>query len=381
MASAWIFKKPEDVRKLGEEAAPYYVNWHEPDGRRKAKCCGAGPQGKKIAERLKSKLTAQLMTGTYEMKTNVPWDVFVKEYTERVLDGLEPTTKAEALFALTWFKRHMKFTRVFAINTAVIDDYIGKRRQDRGKKAGSTISPATLNKDLRHLRAALTVAYDWGYLPKVPRFRMERVTKRLPRFVTPEHFAAIYQACDVAKSPAGQPYPAADWWRALLVFAYMTGWRIGDMLQLTRDCVDVDAGYAVTLGELNKGDRDAKVKLHPVVVDHLRRIPSFGASVFPWPNCRNVLDRQFDRIQGAAEIRLPCRDRHQHTDACHVYNFHDLRRAFATLNAPRLTADALQQLMRHKAYQTTQVYINMSRQIDDAVNELHVPEFLKKGSG
>jgi hypothetical protein len=34
--------------------------------------------------------------------------------------------------------------------------------------------------------------------------------------------------------------------------------------------------------------------------------------------------------------------------------------------------------MRHKSYQTTQVYINMARQMDKAVEVLHVPEVLKK---
>ena len=33
--------------------------------------------------------------------------------------------------------------------------------------------------------------------------------------------------------------------------------------------------------------------------------------------------------------------------------------------------------MRHKTYQTMQVYINMARQMDEAVNALHVPEVLK----
>jgi hypothetical protein len=48
------------------------------------------------------------------------------------------------------------------------------------------------------------------------------------------------------------------------------------------------------------------------------------------------------------------------------------------MNATRLTPDALQALMRHRSYQTTQVYINLARQVDDAVNVLHVPDVLKK---
>jgi len=70
---------------------------------------------------------------------------------------------------------------------------------------------------------------------------------------------------------------------------------------------------------------------------------------------------------------------HEHTPFCHVYGPHDLRRAFATMNADKLTPDALQALVRHKSYQPTQVYINMARQLDAAVASLHVPEVFKKG--
>ena len=32
----------------------------------------------------------------------------------------------------------------------------------------STVSPATINKELRHLKAVLRKAHEWGYLPKMP---------------------------------------------------------------------------------------------------------------------------------------------------------------------------------------------------------------------
>jgi UDP-glucose 6-dehydrogenase len=35
--------------------------------------------------------------------------------------------------------------------------------------------------------------------------------------------------------------------------------------------------------------------------------------------------------------------------------------------------------MRHKSYLTTQAYINMTSQVDDAADVIHVPEFLRKG--
>jgi integrase len=164
--------------------------------------------------------------------------------------------------------------------------------------------------------------------------------------------------------------------------AYMTGWRIGELLALRKDELDMKARTAFTRYEDNKGGRDDSVKLHQVVVDHLARLPGFGPLVFPWPHDRRTLDDELDRIQRAAGIRLPCHRDHEHTDACFVYSFHDFRRAFATQNAPRLTGDALQKLMRHKSYATTQLYINMASQLDEAVESFHVPDVLKgKASG
>jgi integrase len=122
------------------------------------------------------------------------------------------------------------------------------------------------------------------------------------------------------------------------------------------------------------------VKLHPVLVEHLRKLAGFDPHVFPWSHSERTLYDEFARVQEAAGIHLPCRVRgeHVHNRHCHVYGFHDLRRAFATMNADKLTPDALQALMRHKSYTTTQKYINMSRQMDAAVASLHVPDVLKK---
>ena len=131
----------------------------------------------------------------------------------------------------------------------------------------------------------------------------------------------------------------------------------------------------------NKGKRDSLVKLHAVVVEHLRKLAGFDPHVFPWNHNERTLYAEFARIQEAAGIHLPCRTRgkHEHNRHCHLYGFHDLRRAFATMNADKLSADALQALMRHKSYATTQKYINMAWQLDDAVKVLHVPDVLRAG--
>jgi integrase len=377
MASAWLYQRPEDVRDHREEAAAWHVGWYEPNGRRRGKAVGPGEHGKRLAEKVRRKIEAELMTGTYQMQAHKLWDDFHEEYAERIVPRLAPRSQREVLTALAHFKRIVKPHRVFAIDTAMVDRFIAARRLEPGKKKGSIISPATVNKDLRHIKAALRKAQRWGYLKEVLEFTWDRVIKALPTYITAEHFAAVYKACDAARMPEGLPYPPADWWRALLVTGHMTGWRIGDMLGFRRDDLDLAAGTAVTRGKDNKGKRDELVPLHPVVVQHLARIPGFTPKVFPWNHNERTLYTIFAEIQEEAGIHLPCSEEHVHTRFCHVYGFHDLRRAFATMNADKLTADTLQALMRHQSYQTTQVYINLARQMEGVVAKLHVPEILR----
>jgi integrase len=376
MSKAWTFQKPSQVRVLGADKAPHYVGWYEPDGRRKAQSCGVGFHGKKNAERLARKLEAELIEGTYQIKarSRKPWREFVEEYDRRVLTGLAGRSQYEALAALRHFQRIIKPIRVSSLSARHIADFIAARRQEGGIRKGELLSPATINKDLRHVKAALNMAREWGYLPATPKIRMEKVPEKVPTYVPPEHFAAIYQACEIAaRWPEDQNYSPAYWWRALIVMAYMTGWRISALLALRRDDVDLGAGTALSRAKDNKGKRDQLVPLHPMIVEHLKRLPGFSPMVFPWGHGSRRIFSEFDRIQKAAGICLKGRRDH--------YGFHDLRRAFATMNAGRLTPDALQALMQHKDYQTTQKYIAIARQLNPAVEALYVPDLVRKAVG
>jgi integrase len=384
MASAWVYQDDHQVKKHGPERASWYVGWIDPEGKRRCKSCCPGEAGRRNAEKLRRKVEAQLLTGTYQDESRVAWSDFRKEWETKMGAGMGASTRRLYLEAMDNFERLARPVKTYFITARHIDHYVAQRRQERGTRPGSLVSVATVNKELRHLRAALRVAKDWGYLPDVPRFRMLREPGKLPTYVTGDHFAAIYAACDSARMPEDLPNVGpADWWRALLVMGYMTGWRVGDMLGLRREDLDLEAGTAVTRFEDNKGKRDALVKLHPVVVEHLRKLPGFGPCVFPWNHNKRTLWSEFARVQEAAGVHLPCKRRgtHEHGRHCHLYGFHDLRRAFATMNADKLTPDALQALMRHRSYQTTQRYINMARQMDAAVASLHVPEVLKKARG
>lgn len=377
---AWLFQDSRQLQKLGEDKCPWSVGYYDPDGKKRSRKIGS----RSMAHKFRQKVEGQLASGTYQQNSRKTWKAFREEYKDRVLSAMPTSSQEQVKAALDHFERIAKPAKMASIKASTIDGFVAKRRFERGKLPGSTLSPATVNKDLRHIKAALRYAYDWEYLQQVPRIRMLRVPSKIARYVTPEHFTVLYHdAAPLVRLPMnpGQNYEPVDWWRAIFTFGYMTGWRIDAMLSLRKEDLDLDAGTAISRHYDNKGKRDARTSLHPVVVEHLRPILGFSPLVFEWAHEESRLWIEFNRIQKEVGIHLPCPERHEHSPSCHTYGFHDLRRAFATMNADKLSADVLQTMMQHVAYQTTQVYINIARQMQTTAEKLHVPEALRKASG
>jgi integrase len=364
---AWIYQDPKQVKKRGAEDASWYVGWYDPEGKQRCKSCGPGEKGQRNAVKLQRRIEGELAAGTYQMNARMTWKEFRTEFDEKILSSKRSTTRAAYRYCLENFERIAKPVRLQAITTKTIANYVAQRRTEDGMRKGTLVTKATINKEPRHPRATLRKARDWGYVTRVPKFDFEKEAKELPTYMSDEHFLAIYSACENAKHPAGlsNGITACQRWRGLLTMAFMTGWRIGSLLALAWDDVDLEAGTALSAAADNKGDRDQLVPLHQIVIEHVRPLKgAFTKQVFPWTIGRRLLWDKFQRLPKAAGVK-PAKKT--------WYGFHDVRRGFATYNADRMTADALQALMGHKDYSTTQRYINMARQLRPTVQNLHVP--------
>jgi hypothetical protein len=201
MAKAWVFQDERQLKKYGSDAVSWYCGWYEPGGRRRKKSFGPGFIGKTRAEREKARLEEQITTGNYQPQIRKRWDEFRADYERKILAGLSARTRELAAVSLDHFERIMKPGRVSSLRTEHVDAFIERRRQEPGRRQGDLLSAASLNKDLRHIKAALSVAIQWGCLAKMPLIRMEREAGRLKPYVTPEQFTSMYVACSEARLP------------------------------------------------------------------------------------------------------------------------------------------------------------------------------------
>ncbi len=381
---AWVHQLKSKVEKQGADAASWYVSWTDPNGKQCRKSCGPGRVGKSAANQLADKIHSQLVTNTYAAQQRATWEQFFERYTAHVESRYDEPSRKAAMLSLKTFARIAKPKLMKSIDTAKLDDFIGKRLKETitNKKRGTvrTVSLATVNRELRYVnrelryvKAAMRLASDWGYVEKIPRMRFLKPQQKLPTFVSAEHFAAMLEACEVATMPEAPNVSPAEWWRGLLVMLYMTGWRIGQTLKLKREDIDFEAGTALSRADANKGRRDQSIPLHPLVVEYLRPLAAtFSPTLFPWGHHNRTLWEEFGRIQTAAKLvggkPMPKSGKNDGW-----YGFHDLRRGFATVNAASMNLFELQGLMQHKSLETTRGYVNMAAGLNKAVGNLFVP--------
>lgn len=150
---AYLFQRPEAKEKLGDKA-PWYVGWRDPAGRICKKKIGPKSQAKAFAAKIETDLARQ----TYSDTKSISWADFRKEYEKRELSTKRPSTRDTYRFAFDSFERISKPKAMSGVDTRMLDYFRSARLKEPGAKKGTTISEATVNCELRSLKAALRKA-------------------------------------------------------------------------------------------------------------------------------------------------------------------------------------------------------------------------------
>lgn len=373
-----VFQQARDVKRHGKKNAKWYISYVPPGRRRKVECIGSRQQ----ADDRATELELELNRGTYRAIVRVAWDKFVDEYDRLHLrPNTRTATRTAALGALDHFKRLRNPTAVDLVTQLDVDEFSAARLQEPGNKIGATLSPNTLHSNLLAIGAALRWAKTRHYLAEVPTMTdYEMETDH--HAVTLGHFSMLYEHAGAAQRPAydGQLYSTEQFWRSVLLFAFTTGWRRSQIFTLKWSDVNLNTGEIVAIGlhEGNKGGRNEHFFLPDATLAHIKALWHPGDHVFWWTQDARGLYEEFERIQDAAGIDLPCVDYRQHqcSRACHRYGFHCVRRGFATENESKMTPRELQVMMQHKDFSTTLKYIedaNRDRRKQEVAARVTVP--------
>jgi len=211
-------------------------------------------------------------------------------------------------------------------------------------KAGR--SAKSINNDLTVLRKTLSVARDWGLIEQVPAFHWMKPPAPEFDFLSAEEGARLVHAAEPG-------------WSTMMLTALRTGLRVGELLALRWDDVDLVVGRLVVRrsswrGHLGppKNGRNREVPLSPDALEalkaqrHLRGELVFcAADGTPWRE--NQLRRPLYRACKRAGLRR--------------IGWHVLRHSFASqLVARGVVLKAVQELMGHSTIQMTLRYSHLS---------------------
>lgn len=186
-------------------------------------------------------------------------------------------------------------------------------------RRGRMVSAATVAKDRAHLASMADLAARKKLLPEFLTIAKVRVPTRPPRGYTLEEVSAMIRAGKRRKGMVGDT-PAAWLWMTLPWAAWLTGERIGALLRVRWEEVDLDAQVITFLGETRK---DHVTTIQRSIDGELARVmlpqrKADTALVWPW------LEHRTERAIYAS-LRLLCE-----TAGVTPRGFHAIRKASAS---------------------------------------------------
>ncbi len=240
-----------------------------------------------------------------------------------------------------------------------LDRYKADRLKGHGDKRGP-VSAVTVNIELRHLRAAMSVAVRWKLLPSNPfsGVRLLRIPEKAPAFLSYSEFRALLAAA------------AADWFREILIVAVSTGLRRGELLNLTWGDVDLDRRliHVENRGAfVTKTGKRREVPMNGAVYRLLLERAGGGPAEQVFARNGSPIDRWVVTHEFKECVR-----RAGLSEALH---FHSLRHTFASwLVQAGTPIYSVQKLLGHSDIKVTEVYAHLQPEtLHATVNKIMLP--------
>lgn len=290
---------PGRIRINGKPTRVWYVVWSEGARSRRR---STGARSKADAERVLAELKA--------LDAEPPEAFTVEDLCAAYLEARKSDPACRHPDSIKWALRpirdHFGSLTPSLITQAFVRGYILKRRGQsfRGRKVGT----ATIDKELRQLRAALNWAVAENWMERAPVIKAPGGGAARERVLSRPEFTALLTECQ------------APHLKSFLLLAVYTGARKSAILSLTWDRVDFEhdlVDYGRSAGAANK--RRVILPMHPALREHLLEAARART-------CAHVVEWRGKPVR---EVRTGLQRAARSAGIDHIVP-HDLRRTFAT---------------------------------------------------
>jgi hypothetical protein len=201
--------------------------------------------------------------------------------------GISERTQVLYAYTIGAFSKHLGRPATIAdLNEMAVARFLTARVREK--------CPATAAKDRAQVRAIWEWAARRAMVPTFPAVRRIVVPERVPEAWTTEEFRGLLAAAALEQGTVAG-VPAGEYWRALLLFLYETGERIGAVMQLRWE--DVRGRDVVFRAETRKhGRRDTCRTISASCQEAICAIQGDSELVFPWDRVKTQLWYRMGRI-------------------------------------------------------------------------------------
>lgn len=198
----------------------------------------------------------------------------------------------------------------------------------------------------------------------VPWMKPVKAVHRLPRRVTMDDMSLWYIACHVAEFPKQAGFPPADYWRCLIVVAYFSGLRKGDLFDMRMRDIDFAQQELHFMAE--KTWKEMILPLHDCVIEHIKRISNGREFVLPkMKKGGGDFSHQWRKIADQAGV--------DH------FTLNDIRRT-ACSEIDAVESGMGSTLLQHRPMGVTgQFYLNKIPELRKCIDQMAVPISFKHG--
>ncbi len=262
-----------------------------------------------------------------------------EKYEPLALRSRRPNTKRLYRSTLRAFNLYLnRPAKISDLNDETVSGFAGWRLENG-------LAKRSVNKDLFNLLAIWRWAHKKGVVKNWPDVELERPPVRVPVALSRDELAKVLEAIEAEREFVGD-YSGPLFWLAVFLLIWNTGERIGAVMALTWECVDLKRGWVRFIAEDRKGaTADNALPLAPYTVEALKAIERRDGMVLPWPYSSTYIYYRFGKIM--ARAGLPNSG---------MYKFHVLRKSVASHY--EAAGGNATELLGHTSRKVTRAYLD-----------------------